>query len=111
MVKRGDHSADAELVCENCIKLEKRKRELQINVIDSVIEEESKISESIKEMRNELTVTRSKFNKEFYMEQIKKRAAALTKSIELLEKIEETDDEQYVEKYKNLFEDMKRKFT
>ena len=100
-----------ELVCENCIKLEQRKRELQIGVIDEVIEVENRMGDSINEMKNSLTLEKGKFNKEFYLEKIKKRAEALWKSIELIEKIEETKDEKYIDEYKEFFEKIKRGYS
>lgn len=110
MVKK-DAKTSRPLVCENCIQLEKRKKELQINVMDSVIEAENKMTESIREMRNELTMTKGTFNKQFFLNKIKRRSQALAKSIDLLEKIEESDDENYVDEYKNLFDKMKREFN
>ncbi|MFX1256914.1 MAG: hypothetical protein ACFFAN_03575 [Promethearchaeota archaeon] len=106
MVEKSDNLN--ELICENCIKLEQRKRELQIGVFTEVIEVENKMENSIKEMTNSLKVSKGKFNKEFYLEKIKKRAKVLLKSIELVEKIEETNDEKYIDEYKILFEEMKR---
>jgi len=103
-----DPKAEGEIVCENCLKLEKRKRELQLGVFDEVLEVENAMEESIKEMKNQLTVVRGKFNKDFFLKKIKNRSDALSKSIELIEKIEETNDEKYVEEYKALFEKMKK---
>jgi len=103
-----DPKAEGEVVCKNCIKLEKRKRELQIGVFDEVIEVENAMEESIKQMKNQLTVARGKFNKDFFLKKIKNRSDALSKSIELIERIEETNDEKYIEEYKALFEKMKK---
>jgi len=103
--------AEGEIVCENCIKLEERKRQLQLGVFDKVIEVENAMEESINEMKNQLTVSRGKFNKEFFLSKIKNRSQALSKSIELIEKIEETNDEKYIEEYKALFEKMKKKYS
>lgn len=97
-------------VCENCIKLQKRKRELQLGLFDKVIEQENKMEKSINEMKNQLTMTKGKFNKNFFLKQIKERSENLKKSIELVEKIEETDDEDYIEEYKKLFDKMKKEF-
>jgi uncharacterized Zn finger protein (UPF0148 family) len=94
-------------VCDNCIKLEKRKRKLQLGLFDRVIEVENQMENSIKEMKNQLTLSRGQFNKDFFLKKIKRRSEALKKSIELVEKIEETDDEEYLEKYKDLFNKMK----
>ncbi|MHA1291973.1 MAG: hypothetical protein ACTSQJ_04825 [Promethearchaeota archaeon] len=102
--------ADAELVCENCIKLEQRKRELQISVMENIVEVENKMEDSVNEMKDQLKITRGKFNKQFFLEKIKRRAYALTKSIELIEKIEETNNEDYIEEYKKLFNRMKSEY-
>jgi uncharacterized Zn finger protein (UPF0148 family) len=102
---------DEDIVCENCIKLEKRKRKLQLGVFDKVIEVENKMEASIKEMKDQLTISKSKFNKQFFLDKIKKRSDALRKSIELIEKIEESNDEKYIEEYKDLFEKMKREYS
>lgn len=109
MVEIGENMK--ELVCENCIKLEKRKRKLQLGVFEKVIEVENKMEDSIKQMTNSLTVSKGTFNKEFYLNKIKKRAEALWKSIELVEKIEETNDEKYLNEYVDLFEKMKKDYS
>lgn len=100
-----------EIVCENCIKLEQRKRELQLGVFDNVIEVENKMEASINEMKNTLTLSKGTFNKQFYMNKIKKRAEALWRSIELIEKIEETKEEKYIDEYKEMFEQLKTDFN
>ena len=105
MTKKGDDPA--ELVCDNCIKLEQRKRELQIGVLENVIEVENKMEDSINEMKNQLTLHRGGFNKQFFLNEIKKRTQSLMKSIELIEKIEDSNDEKYLDEYKNLFNKMK----
>lgn len=99
------------IVCENCIKLEQRKRELQLGVFDNVIEVENKMEASINEMKNTLTLSKGTFNKQFYMNKIKKRAEALWRSIELIEKIEETKEEKYIDEYKEMFEQLKTDFN
>ena len=109
MVKKGEELT--KLVCENCIKLEQRKRELQIGVFDQVIEVENKMEDSIKEMKNELTVTKGTFNKQFFLDKIKRRSQCLQKSIELIEKIEDTNDEKYIDEYKDLFQKMKENIS
>ncbi|TXT54726.1 MAG: hypothetical protein BAJALOKI1v1_2120006 [Promethearchaeota archaeon] len=98
-------------ICENCIKLEQRKRELQLGLFDKVIEMENRMEQSINEMKNQLKVARGQFNKDFFLNKIKKRSEALKKSIELVEKIEETNDEKYLEDYKKLFNKMKEEFS
>jgi len=109
MIKQGEELD--ELVCENCIKIEQRKRALQLGVLDQVIEVENKMEDSINQMKTELTDGRGPFNKHFFLEKIKKRAQCLQKSIELVEKIEETNDEKYIEEYKSLFHKMKKEIS
>jgi len=99
------------IVCENCIKLEQRKRALQLGRFKDVIANETIMDDSIKEMTNTLTISKGKFNKTFYIEKIKKRAQALWKSIELIEKIEETNDEKYIDEYKDIFEKLKKGYS
>ncbi len=108
MVKIGEIKPDQELVCDNCIKLEQRKKELMLGVFDKVLEVENKMEDSINEMKSQLNVAKGKFNKEFFLKQIKQRAHTLKKSIELVEKIEETNDEEFIEEYVNLFEKLKK---
>ncbi|MEJ2249012.1 MAG: hypothetical protein P8Y70_17175 [Candidatus Lokiarchaeota archaeon] len=107
-MKNPDEDED---ICENCIKLDIRKRELQLGVFDKVIEVENKMEDSINEMKNQLTLAKGKFNKEFFIDKIKKRSEALKESIDLIEKIEESNDEEYIEQYKDLFEKMKRNIS
>ena len=108
MVKIGDLKPDQKIICENCIKLEQRKKKLMLGVFDRVIEVENKMENSINEMKSQLNVAKGTFNKQFFMKQIKRRADALKKSIELVEKIEETNDEKFIEDYINLFEKLKK---
>ncbi len=106
MRKKGDD--DKELICENCIKLEDRKRMLAIEVFDNVIEVENEMEKCINEMKSQLNVHKAQFNKKFFLENIKNRSQALLKSIELIEKINETNNEKYIEEYKKLFENLKK---
>ena len=105
MVKKGQNLT--ELVCDNCIKLDQRKRDLQIGVFNKVIEVENQMEDSIREMTNSLSISKGQFNKQFFLDKIKKRAEILTKSIELIEKIEETNNEKYINNYIDLFEKIK----
>ena len=98
---------DQEIVCDNCIKLEQRKKALMLGVFDKVIEVENKMENSINEMKAQLNVAKGTFNKQFFLKQIKRRADTLKKSIELIEKIEETNDEKFIEDYINLFDKLK----
>ncbi|TFG14381.1 MAG: hypothetical protein EU535_03400 [Promethearchaeota archaeon] len=108
MVKKGQIKPEQELICDNCIKLEERKKTLMLGVFDKVIEVENKMEDSINEMKSQLNVAKGKFNKQFFLEQIKRRADTLKKSIELVEKIEQTNDEKFIEEYVNLFEKIKK---
>ena len=104
----GKQIEGQELVCDNCIKLEARKKELELGVLENVIESNKHMDESIIEMKNSLTVDKSKFSKQDYLQKIKKRSETLTKSIDLLEKIDETQDEAYIDEYKALFDKIRR---
>ncbi len=97
-----------DLVCENCLKLEQRKKQLQLGVFENVIKVENEMEDSIKSMLNQLTINRGKFNKQFFLEQIKKRFNILSKSIELIEKIEDTKEEKFIDEFKQLFEKIKK---
>lgn len=99
-----DQKSSAELICDNCIKLEQRKKQLATSVIES----QREIKTSIKEYEDQLELAKSQETKQLYYEKIKKKSEILTKSIELLKKIEETDDEKYIEEYKILFEKLKK---
>jgi hypothetical protein len=68
MVKRAEFKNDQELVCENCIKLEQRKKELMLGVFDKVIEVENKMEASINEMKSQLNVAKGTFNKQFFQQ-------------------------------------------
>ena len=100
-----------ESVCDNCAKLEQRIRELQLGVFKEVIKVENQMEDSINEMTNNLTLSKGKFNKKFYLEKIKKRAETLWKSVELIEKIQhiqkDEEFEKYIDEYKRLFEKSK----
>jgi len=96
-----------EIVCENCLKLEERKKQLEIGVIDDVIESQKEIEASILEVKD--NISKAQFNKYQFLEKIKKKSQSLTKSIELLQKIDETNEEEYIEEYRKLFEKLKEK--
>ena len=106
MIKKGQKKT-GELICDNCIKLEQRKKQLA----DSVIESQKKIESSIKGYKNALRVAKSQQIKQLYFDKIKKTSTVLNNSVELLKKIEETNDEKYIEQYKKLFEKMKKEFA
>ena len=63
---------------------------------------------SIEEMKNALKLVKSQYRKDLYKEKIKKKSESLTKSVELLQKIRETNDERYIDEYKKLFEKLKQ---
>ncbi|MHA2393687.1 MAG: hypothetical protein ACXAEX_17250 [Promethearchaeota archaeon] len=93
-----------EYICDNCKKLEKRKKQLA----SSVIESQEEIKTSIKEYENQIELAESQDAKQMYYEKILKKSEILTKSVELLKKIEETNDEKYIDEYKDLFERLKK---
>ncbi|MFX1365303.1 MAG: hypothetical protein ACFFCE_18670 [Promethearchaeota archaeon] len=109
MMNKGEklrkQQQNEEIVCENCIKLEQRKKHLA----SSVRESQNESKNSIKEYENQIESSNSQDTKKLYLEKIKKQSEFLTKSIELLKKIEETNDEKYIEEYKQLFEQLKNK--
>ncbi|MBD3254740.1 MAG: hypothetical protein GF383_06585 [Candidatus Lokiarchaeota archaeon] len=111
MLQKGQSEQLTEIVCDNCKMLEARKKELMLGVFDKVIEVENQMENSINEMKDQLTMTKGKFNKDFFLQKIKKRADVLKKSIELVEKIENTNEEKYIDEYKNLFEQMKNEYS
>ena len=96
-----------EIVCENCIKLVERK----IKLTSSVAKSQEEIKNSIKEYEHQLELEKSQEKKNLFYDKIKKQSEILTKSIELLKKIEETNDEDYIEEYKKLFEKLKKEST
>jgi len=103
MIKNNQKYA-SEIVCDNCIKLEQRKKQLT----SSVIESQNEIKTSIKQYEDQLESAKTQDTKKFFYEKIKKQSEILTKSIELLKKIEKTSDEKYIEEYKILFEKLKK---
>ncbi|MFX1296894.1 MAG: hypothetical protein ACFFD2_18810 [Promethearchaeota archaeon] len=103
MIKKGGKES-GELICENCIKLEQRKKQLA----NSVKASQKKIEISIEKIKNELKLAKSQYRKDLYREKIKKRSETLTRSVELLQKIRDTDDEKYIDEYKKLFEKLKQ---
>lgn len=112
MMKRDEklkkQQDNEEIVCENCIKLEERKKQLELGVLNRVIESQKEIEASIKEIKEEYDSSKPLFNKQQYLEKIKKKAISLTKSIELLQKIDESKEEKFIDDYKKLFEKMKQ---
>lgn len=112
MMNKGDklriQENNQEIVCENCIKLETRKKQLELGVINNVIESQKEIEASILEVKDKIDISKAGFNKQQFLERIKKKSQVLTKSIELLQKIDESHDEKYIDQYKKLFEKLKR---
>ena len=106
MIKKGQKKTD-NLVCDNCIRLEERKKQLA----DSVKESQKEIESSIKGYKNSLRVAKSQKIKQLYFDKIKKTSNTLNNSVELLKKIEETNDEKYIEEFKKLFEEMKKEYA
>ncbi len=111
MMKKGEklkrQENSEEIVCENCIKLEERKKKLELGVLNNVIESHKEIEASIKEVKEKIDISKNQFNKQLYLERIKKKSISLTKSIELLQKIDESKEEKFIDEYKKLFEKMK----
>ena len=106
MIKKGQNKS-GELICDNCIKLEQRKKQLA----DSVIESQKNLESSIKGYKSSLRVAKSQQIKQLYFDKLKKTSTVLNNSVELLKKIEETNDEKYIEQYKKLFEKMKKEYA
>ncbi|MHA1242615.1 MAG: hypothetical protein ACTSQU_17795 [Promethearchaeota archaeon] len=106
MIKKGQKRTD-HLICDNCIRLEERKKQLA----DSVKESQKEIESSIKGYKNSLRVAKSQQIKQIYFDKIKKTSNTLNNSVELLKKIEKTNDEKYIEEYKKLFEEMKKEYA
>ena len=106
MIKKGQKKS-GELICDNCIKLEQRKKQLA----DSVIESQKNLENSIKGYKSSLRVAKSQQIKQLYFDKLKKTSIVLNNSVDLLKKIEETNDEKYIEQYKKLFEKMKKEYT
>jgi recombinational DNA repair protein (RecF pathway) len=106
MIQKGQPRTE-ELICDNCLKLEKRKRVLTHSVEESQIQME----DNIKDYKNQLRSAKSQQIKQMYFEKIKEQSNALSKSVDLLKKIQETNDEKYIEEYKKLFEKMKEEYS
>jgi len=106
MIKKGQKKTD-DLICENCIQLEQRKKQLT----DSVKESQKEIESSIKAYKNSLRVAKSQQIKQIYFDKIKKTSNILNKSVDLLKKIKETNDEKYIEEFKKLFEELKKDYA
>ena len=106
MIQKGQTNTE-ELVCDNCLKLEVRKR----NLSHSVEESQKQLESHIKDYKNQLRTAKSQQIKQIYFEKIKEQSNALSKSVELLKKIQETNDEKYIEEYKRLFEKMKEEYS
>lgn len=73
-----------------------------------VEQSQKEIRTSIKEYEHQLGLEKSQDKKNIFYEKIKKQSELLTKSVELLKKIEQTNEEKYIEEYKKLFEKLKR---
>jgi len=106
MIKKGQKKS-GELICDNCIKLEQRKKQLT----DSVNESQKNLENSIKGYKSSLRVAKSQQVKQLFFDKIKKISTVLNKSVDLLKKIEETNEEKYIEQYKKLFEKMKKEYA
>ena len=105
MVKKGEKDLGG-FVCDNCIRLEERKQKLTITVIKT----QKEIEGDLKNFKNSLRLARSQQIKQKYFDKIKNTSEILTKSIELLHKIEDTKDEKYIDEYKKLFDQMRKDY-
>ncbi|MHA2007328.1 MAG: hypothetical protein ACXABO_20825 [Promethearchaeota archaeon] len=103
MVK-ADQKNSSEIICDNCLKLEQRKKQLT----SSVMESQREIKTSLKQYEDQLELASSQDIKQTFYEKIKNNSEILTKSVDLLKKIEETNDEKYIEAYKKLFDKLKK---
>lgn len=106
-MKPKDAKSSDELVCDNCIKLEERKKQLT----NSVMDVQKNIEHSIKDFKSQLRLAKSQKTKEMYFDKIKDQSKLLSKSVELLKKIAETKDEKYIEEYKKLYERLKQEYS
>jgi len=106
-MKPKDKKISDELVCDNCIKLELRKKQLS----NSVLDVQKDIESSIKDFKNQLRLAKYQKTKEMYFDKIKNRSKLLSRSVELLKKIDETNDEKYIDEYKRLFELLKKDYS
>lgn len=108
MMQKGEklrkQEKNEEIVCENCIKLEQRK----IQLASSVVKSQEEIRASIKGYEHQLGLEESQDKKNVFYEKIKKKSEILTKSVELLKKIEQTNQDKYINEYKKLFDKLKR---
>ena len=104
-LKKQDNNE--EIVCDNCLKLEERKNQLELGVLNDAIQSHKEIEASIREVKEEFDISKSLSKKQQYLEKIKKKAVSLTKSIELLQKIDDSHEERFIEEYKKLYEKMK----
>jgi len=108
MMQKGEklrkQEKNEEIVCENCVKLEQRK----IQLASSIMKSQEEIRTSIKEYEQQLGLEKSQEKKNIFYEKIKKQSEILSKSVELLKKIEKSNEEKYIEEYKKLFEKLKR---
>ena len=97
MMQKGEklrkQEKNEEIVCENCIKLEQRK----IQLASSVVKSQEEIRTSIKEYEQQLGLEKSQEKKNIFYEKIKKQSEILSKSVELLKKIEKSNEEKYIE--------------
>ncbi|MFX0105575.1 MAG: hypothetical protein ACFE75_08800 [Candidatus Hodarchaeota archaeon] len=115
MMQKGEklkkQQNNEEIVCENCINLEKRKKKLELGVLNNAIKSHKEIQASILEVKEKIDISKAQFNKKQFLEKIKQKSQSLIKSIELLQKIDETNDEKFIEEYKMLFEKLKEEYS
>ena len=75
MMKKGEklrkQENNEEIVCENCTKLEERKKKLELGVLNNVIESHKVIEASILEVKDNIDISKAEFNKQQFLERIK----------------------------------------
>lgn len=91
--------------------MEIRKKQLELGVLNNAIESHKEIEASIMEVKEKIDISKAQFNKQQFLEKIKKKSQSLTKSIELLQKIDETNDEKFIDEYKKLFDKLIEEYS
>jgi len=90
-------------ICKNCIKLEERRKRTA-----PLRKKQDEMRKAIEEMKFELIKTRSELRKKEIKQKIQNKSDLLTKSVELLQKYEETGDESFIDEYQRIFEQLKK---
>ena len=93
MIQKGQPKTE-ELVCDNCLKLEERKK----NLSHSVEESQKQMESHIKDYKNQLRTAKSQQIKQIYFEKIKKQSTALSKSVEFVEHYDRPSRQEFLKK-------------